>query len=739
MLGRILILLALLAVSGCAADRAFKEGRALVESGEVEPGLARVQEASRLDPHNLAYRQYYVRQRDIAVQRYIALAESARTAGRYDEAEAAYRRAQALDPDNPRAANGIEALRIDRRHRALVADAEERLKKGDVDGAYAEVREVLAQNSTQPQALRLLNRLEEQSARARAASPKLSAALRKPVTLEFRDAPLRTVFEILSRHSGLNFIFDRDVRPDLRTTIFVTDTSIDEAIRLLLVTNQLERKIVNDNTILIYPNTPAKIRDYKDLLVRSFYLANADVKQTANMIRALVKTRDLYVDDKLNMLVMRDTPEAVRVAERLIANQDLGEPEVMLDVEVLEVGRNRLQDLGIQWPNQVSYSLEGAAGIPGTVTLPEWQNRNSSLVRMTVSDPFLVLNLREEVGTTNVLANPRIRVKNHEKARIHIGDKVPVITTTTTATGFVAESVTYLDVGLKLDVEPTVYLDNDVGIKIGLEVSNITNQIKSSTGTVTYQVGTRTASTTLRLADGETQVLAGLISDEDRRNAAKVPGLGDLPILGRLFASHNDTANKTEIVLLITPHVVRNIARPGRRLEEFSSGTEAAVGAGPTAQAALAGAAYRGMGTPPLEAPAARFTLQAPAQIAAGQEFTATLGVAAPAAFRSGALQISFDPSALRFVRAEPGPLLGAAGELAFSASAPESSGRLSLSFTSKADIQGSGEAARLVFQTLGSAAGSPELKVETLSISDAGNRALAAEAPAPVTLAIKR
>src|SRR6185436_5630873 len=139
------------------------------------------------------------------------------------------------------------------------------------------------------------------------------------------------------------------------------DTKVEDVIRFVLVTNQLERKVLNENTVLIYPNTPAKNKDYKDLVMRSFYLANADAKATANMIKAMVKTPDVYVDEKLNMVVIRDTPEAVRIAEKLVANQDLAEPEVMLEVEVLEVSTNVLTDLGVQWPSQVNYSLVGAA------------------------------------------------------------------------------------------------------------------------------------------------------------------------------------------------------------------------------------------------------------------------------------------------------------------------------------------------------------------------------------------
>ena len=587
MLRRLLTALAALLLASCIApgpgpggpgDRAYQEGRTLIESGNPEQGLARVLDAIQLEPRNLEFRTYYYRRRDLAVQYYFTVGDQAREAGQFDMAEQSYRRAQALDPANARATESLQRLTADRRHRALLDEAAELLKQDNPDAAHTKVREVLAENAANRDAQALLRKIEERANRALTASPQLGAALRRKVTLEFRDAPLRTVFEIISKHSGLNFLFDKDVPADARTTVFVKEMTVDDVMRFVLTTNQLERKVLNDTTVVIYPNNAAKNREYRELVARSFYLSNADVKQTANMIRTLVKTRDIYVDEKLNLLVMRDTPEAVRLAERLVANQDLGEPEVMLEVEVMEVGTTLLQQLGIQWPSQVSASIVGAAGTAGTVTLPEWQNRNSSLYRLTFSDPLFVLNLRQQDGRTNVLANPRIRVKNRDKARVHIGDRVPVITATTTATGFVAESVTYIDVGLKLEVEPQVFLENDVGIKVGLEVSNIANQITSRTGTVAYQIGTRNATTTLRLKDGETQVLAGLINDEDRRSANKVPGLGNLPVLGNLFKSTNDTVNKSEIVLLITPRVLRNLARPDARREEFLSGTEAAIG-----------------------------------------------------------------------------------------------------------------------------------------------------------------
>jgi len=396
-----------------------------------------------------------------------------------------------------------------------------------------------------------------------------------------RDVSLRSAFDVLSRASGVNFVLDKDVRTDQKTNIVVKDAAIEDAIRLILISNQLEHKILSENTVFVFPNTPQKLREHQELVVKSFYLANADVRQTANMIRTLVKTRDIFIDEKINLLVIKDTPNAVRLAERLIAAQDLAEPEVMLEVEVLEVGTARLLELGLRFPESIAWSLVGAAGTPGTVTLPEWLNRSAGLVQLTVTNPLFLLTLRQTDGSQSVLANPRIRVKNKEKARIHIGSRVPVITTTAAATGgFVSENVSYLDVGLKLEVEPLIYLEDEVGIKVGLEVSNIVKEVKGTgSNTLAYEIGTRNANTTLRLRDGETQILAGLISDEDRRSASRVPGVGDIPTVGRLFSATKDTVVKTEIVLLITPRLVRTLTRPDVRSIEFAAGTEAATGA----------------------------------------------------------------------------------------------------------------------------------------------------------------
>ena len=591
-LGLALVLL----LGACTAGRrAFDEGQTKIRSGNVEAGLAALEQAQKANAANLEYKSYYLRQKELYIRQLLSRGDAERAAKNYADADATYRHVFQYDPGNQHASDAIQGMRQDRRHDEMVADAGKLLKAGKTDEAQALVHTVLAEDPRQEAARRIARELARRAATQTAAEPALGAAFKKPISLEFRNAGLQAIFEVISRATQINFVFDRDVRPDLKSTIFVKHTSIEDVINLLMVTNQLQMRVLNADTVLIYPNTPAKARDYQELMVRAFYLGNADVKQTLNMIKTLVKTRDVFIDEKLNLLVMRDTPDAIRLAEKLIATQDRAEPEVMLEVEVLEVKRSRLMDLGIQYPNtftalnianQTTQTFQGGTAV---VSAPS-QTQNILTVNTLKSlgagniavSPNPQLNLKKEDGDVQILANPRIRVMNKQKAKIHIGDKVPVITTTTsTANVGVSESVSYLDVGLKLDVEPRVYLDNEVGIKVGLEVSNIVREIRSNSGTLTYQIGTRNADTVLRLKDGETQILAGLISDEDRRSASKIPGLGDLPMLGHLFSTHHNEANKTEIILLITPHIIRNLTPLDASMSEFAAGTDADIGGAP--------------------------------------------------------------------------------------------------------------------------------------------------------------
>ncbi|MEQ1663324.1 MAG: secretin N-terminal domain-containing protein [Thiobacillus sp.] len=576
-----------LSLSGCA-NKHLTEGRELIAGGQAEAGVARLREGLAQEPGNPELKAYYHSQRERTASTLLIEAQQALDSGKFDAAEMLLQRVLTLHPENPRARALLSNLDISLKHYHLVELARRALADKKPALATEKARQVLAQLPTHAGALDIMRQVQAATVQAEVTPLVLNATASKTVTLEFRDAPLRNIFDMISRQSGINFVFDKDVKLDTKATLFARNTQIGEAIDMLLLSGQLSKKIMNPNTVLVYPDQVAKQKQYRELMVKSFYLGNADAKNTMAMLRTLVKAKDMYVDDRLNLLVIRDTPEVIRLAEKLVAVQDLAEPEVMLDVEVLEIKRGRLLDLGVQYPNQFSLLFvppaTTATETPGgntivttpssastALTLQSLKNIKSNQIAIS---PTPMVNVRKEDSDVNILANPRIRVKNREKAKIHIGDKVPVITSNTTSTGVISESVSYLDVGLKLDVEPNVMQREDVQIRVGLEVSNIVREIRSSSGTLTYQIGTRNAGTVLRLKDGETQVLAGLISDEERSAASRVPGLGDLPVLGRLFSNQRDERSKTEIVLLITPRVLRNTHAQQPALTEFRSGTE---------------------------------------------------------------------------------------------------------------------------------------------------------------------
>lgn len=565
MLGILLILM------GCANQEAFRQGKSLLEAGKPEDGLVQLKKAVDEQPNNLEYKTYYYRQRDNWVNKLLRDAENARVNQRWEESATLYQRVLAIDSINVRAQDGLKAVEAGQRRETALQEASDLFDKDELETARDKVRLILAEDPSNAPARTLASRIEQKRTVAASPAARLQSRFRKPISLDFKDAPVKTVFEMLSKAASINFILDRDLRPDVKVSVFVKHTTIEAALQNILSTSQLGKKVLDENSVLIYPAN--KKADYEEMVVRTFYLSSVDPKQAMELIKTVVKTKDVFIDDKLNILVMRDTAEAVKLAEKLIAAYDLGDPEVLLEVEVLEVSSAKLLDLGVKYPNQLSVGVKGTPGA-GQMTFNDLKHFSSGMGLVTINDPAFVLNLQATDGLSNLLANPRIRVKNRKKAKIHIGDRVPVITTTSTSTGFASESVNYLDVGLKLDVEPSVMVADEVSIDIGLEVSTIVNEVTSKNGTLTYRIGTRNANTTLRLKNGETQVLAGLISDDERSSSDRVPGLSSLPLIGRLFASKKDTHDKTEIVLLITPRIVRNIVPPDASSVEFSVGTE---------------------------------------------------------------------------------------------------------------------------------------------------------------------
>lgn len=566
---RLPLLVLVLGLAACA-NPALRQADELLAAQQPARALALVDAALADQPEDLALKVARQRARDAATAQVLQQIDALRGGSRLAEAQPWLDRLQTLDPQHPR----LAALRLEQsraqRHAAALAAAGQALAASRAADAEAQLRLVQSESPGHPGLRSLQTRLHELQARE-AETIGMGPAFQQPVTLEFRDAPLRSVFEALSRSANVNFVFDREVRPDLRVTVYLRNTSIEEAIRVILGTSQLDRKLISPDTVLVFPATAAKQREHQELVARTLYLTNADVKQAQNLARTIAKVRDIFIDERLNMMVVRDTPEVVRMVEKLVAALDLAEPELMLEVEVMEIASDQLDALGLQWPEEVRFGLPG---VSGAVDLAQRDAFRASIV-----NPALLLTLRGSAGQVNLLANPKIRVRNRERAKVHIGEKVPVFTTTSTANVGVSASVNYLDIGLKLDVEPVIGLDNDATIRLTLEVSNLIGQVQGPAGSLAYEVGTRLTSTSLRLADGETQVISGLIKDEDRRSAAGIPGLSRLPVVGALFGLNSSTRKKTEVVLLITPRILRNLSMPDASVTRMPGGTDALPGA----------------------------------------------------------------------------------------------------------------------------------------------------------------
>ena len=575
------------ALAGCSSsevrqnqgNQEFEQARDMLAAGQTEAGIERLKDLVRSFPNNPEYRNSLKQQEDMQLAALLREADQLKQQRRWGEADIAYRRVLELDGQNQRAQNGIRQMRIAATHDAMMQNADELLAKQEWEGAQNLARAVLAEDSSNSGARAMFEQIERQRIEKAMNPPHLRSAFKRPISLEFKDVTIKSVFEFISQAAAINFTYDQELRGDQRTSVFLRNTPIEEAIDVILASNQLGKKVLNDNTLLIYPLS--RSQEYQETFVRSFYLSNTDAKKLMTMIKTVVKTKDIYIDEKLNTLVMRDTPEAIRTAEKLIMSQDMAEPEVMLEVEVLEINRRSLENIGIRYPTNASIGVQGRDTVngsttltPGKLTVNELKNFNSNLGVFSISDPVLALNLLQQDTDTNLLANPHIRVKNREKAKIHVGDRIPVLTSVANSTGFVSQTVNYIEVGIKLDVEPTILLRDEVSIKVGLEVSNQTDRMTTSSGTVTYTIGTRNASTILRLKDGETQILAGLLRDDEQKVSNRVPGLSKLPLIGKLFSDRNNDHSKKEIALLITPRIINNLTPENAVYTAFPAGID---------------------------------------------------------------------------------------------------------------------------------------------------------------------
>ncbi len=547
-------------------DATLEQARVYAARGQDEEAIQLLQPLVDAHPRQPQYKNWLTLLQEKKLQKQLQQADSLLLTQQYDAAIEGYQQVLQLAPNNRAASDGMQKVQLARQHSIQLEQVKVAIAAEDLAGAEFGLRSILAEQPAHAGARQLFEHLEQKKNERTSVVRPLQSSLRKKVTLELKHTPIKNAFEYLGKAGDLNFSFDQELNEGIRVNVLLRDTPIEQALDVILTSHQLGKKVLNSNTLLIYPQ--ARAAQYEELFVRSFYLTHMDAKRALNMMKTVLRASDVYIDEKLNTLVMRDTMDRIKVAEKLIASQDLNEPEVMLEVEVMEINRRNLENLGIQYPTQIGVGVQGnAAGSSsgtqpqaGKLTLTELRNFNGNLGVFSINDPAIVLNLLHQDTDTNLLASPKIRVKNRDRAKIHVGDKIPVLTSVASAQGFVSQNVNYIEVGIKLDVEPVIQMQDQVSIKVGMEVSNITDQVTTSSGVLAYTIGSRNANTTLQLRNNETQILAGLFRDDEQKTRRKVPGLGNLPLIGKFFSSNNEDKRKNEIVLLITPRIMHNLS-----------------------------------------------------------------------------------------------------------------------------------------------------------------------------------
>jgi general secretion pathway protein D len=462
----------------------------------------------------------------------------------------------------------------------------------------------------------------------------LALTSKAPITLNFRQTELRQAFEFLARAFGVNVIFDEAVK-SAPVTLFAKDVTFEQGLNLLLTTSKSFYKRIGANTILVAPDSKEKRGQYEDHLMRTFHMNTVRAKEMADILRGLVTIKRIIINEQLNTLTIRDTEEVLRLSERIIDNNDRKPAEMILDVEILEVNRTKSERLGLDF-GTYAFTLAAPNPLPIRDSIREGFNATA-----TLTIPPLTFRFFKQDVDAKILANPKIRVLNGRVAKIHIGDRVPLrAATIVDATGQTRTTFDYKDIGIRLAVEPTIYLDNSALVKLGLEVSALGENLGTANEPA-FRIGTRNAETFMVLRDGETAILGGLIQDADRTNRTRVPGLGDIPAVGALFTAYDDQAQRTDVLLTITPRVVRGWDVPTRAAREFYSGSENVYSDKPlfAGLATPAGAQVRLEPTGPGTAAAVQAPIiQSPppppgAATAPGQ----ALAVAAPAAVPPGA------------------------------------------------------------------------------------------------------
>ncbi|MGE3955078.1 MAG: secretin N-terminal domain-containing protein [Vicinamibacterales bacterium] len=544
-------------VSGCASSAALRRGAAAEQRQDYDVAVAEYTNQLRQHPGDANARLALERAKLRASTAHFASGRRFAATGKLDQALVEYELALELNPTN--------------------ADIETALR--DVRGQLRTRVAVAREGKTQLQAL-----IE----RARDTPPaglELPGNVQMPTSLVFRDANSRDVYLAIARLANLSITFDPAFR-GAPLTVDLRNASLESAIRTVSEATQNFFRVTGQRSLLIVPDTPAKRREYEEEVVRTFYLSNADLKETMDLLRMVLDARRVSPVTATNAVTVKDTPERIAAAARVISAIDKARPEVIIDVELLEVDRTKLAEYGLQLASPGSAGINGTAGVDtgssSTLNLRTLRNLTQSDV-LLANLPSLYYRLLKTDTNTRTLANPQLRTSEGMPAQARFGERIPVPVTTFQPLlqgGTNQQPITsfnYENIGVNIDITPRTHHDDDVTLTLKIAVQSISGT--GYGGLPTF--GNREISTVIRLRDGETNMLAGLIRDDERRVLEGVPGLIDLPVIGRLFAHSKMESNQTDIILTLTPHIVRVLDLEESDLVAFRVGRDSGA---PTVQ-----------------------------------------------------------------------------------------------------------------------------------------------------------
>lgn len=537
---------ALLMASGCGAS-SFQRGRHMATRGEWDEAVAAYEKAYEASPGNTEYKYILYRAKVAASNMHFEEAKSA--IGHNDLQSALFELQKALEynPGNQHAQDTLQKV-------VVSVDRQE--------------REARRQSVT----------LEEMKAEAQKDTGvrKLDPKSNIPIVLKFTGAPLKTVLDALSKASGVNFLYDEKVDTAKKITVDFSNVTLESALDFIMMQSKHFYKVLDPRTLIVVQDSKQKREEYDEQVMRTFYLSNADAKDVFQLVRSIIQGKKMAMNQDLNSITIKDSPETVALAQKIIEANDKSKGEVAIDVELVEVNSDKTRSLGIDLTAKTfqvgpKYNVEfDDGGLPtgwADSTPPVPLNRFDQFSKGLWIGPIpnMVVNLMLSDSESKVLARPQVRALEGKKAQVHIGDRVPIPTANLSySTGTVGSnyvpmtSYTYQDVGVKIELEPKVHHNKEVTMKLTAEVSAVTGTVAGSGFTPDQPIiGTRKFQSEIRLEDGETSMLAGLIRDEDRTAISGLPFLSEIPILKYLFSSTEKQKKRTDVIVLLTPHIIR--------------------------------------------------------------------------------------------------------------------------------------------------------------------------------------